>query len=605
MNDEQKTKTQLIAELQQLRQQVTELSATAFDITARQNVEQRDKLAYELGQQLTSLLDLDVLLRKTVYHLQETFGYYHVQVYLFEPTSALADQKIALKGDLLVLREGTGPAAWELKRHQHSIPLEAKRSLVARAARLRMPVVANDVSRNPSHLPNPLLPETRAEVAIPLVVEQRLLGVLDVQHSIVDYFNVDKIRILQIIANQLSIALTNAQLFEENERRLAIIENSAELIALINLEDGRIIYVNPVGIRLTGYNSPEEIIGQKAAEFFTPEDRAHIKKEILPIVFEQGVWRGESRLRRSDGTLMPVAQIIFVIPEKHGQPQTIAAIISDITEQKRAEAERSAMQAMMFQSGKLASVGELAAGVAHEINNPIYAIREFADLILEDMPQDDPNCNRLQTIVNCADRITDIVRNLLAFARPDEAHFNPTHIGDVWQLTYNLIGQSFLKYNIQLEVDIPSDLPKMKVRTQQLQQVLLNLVTNARDALNEKYPGYHPNKRISIRARLVEDPTFPFFLNKDQDEKRQVIRLTVRDEGVGITPEQRERLFTPFFTTKRPNRGTGLGLSISHKIIEDHHGRIEVESEPGAFTEVTIILPVDNGGVPITGRANS
>lgn len=597
MSDEKKTKAQFIAELQQLRQQVAELSVTAFGITERQSVEQREKLAYELGQQLTSLLDLDVLLRKTVYRLQETFGYYHVHVYLFEPVSVLADQKMALKGDLLVLREGTGPAARELRRRRHSIPLEAKRSLVARAARLRMPVVANDVSHNPSYLPNPLLPETRAEVAVPLVVEQRLLGVLDVQHSIVDYFNVDKIRTLQIVANQLSIALTNAQLFEENERRLAIIENSAELIALINLEDGRIIYVNPVGTRLTGYNSPEEIIGQEAAEFFTPEDRAYIIKEVLPIVFAQGFWRGESRLRRSDGTLMPVAQIIFAIPEKHGQPQTIAAIISDITEQKRAEAERSAMQAMMFQSGKLASVGELAAGVAHEINNPIYAIREFADLILEDMPQDDPNCNRLQIIINCADRITDIVRNLLAFARPDEAHFSPTHIGDIWQLTYNLIGQSFLKYNIQLEVDIPSDLPKMKVRTQQLQQVLLNLITNARDALNEKYPGYHPNKRISIRARLVEDPTFPFFLNKDQGEKRQVIRLTVRDEGVGMTPEQRRRLFTPFFTTKRPNRGTGLGLSISHKIIEDHHGRIEVESEPGVFTEFTIILPVDNGEV--------
>jgi GAF domain-containing protein len=103
-------------------------------------------------------------------------------------------------------------------------------------------------------------------------VEQRLLGVVDVQHSITDYFNVDKIRILQIVANQLSIALTNAQLFAENERRLAIIENSAELIALVSLEDGRVIYVNPVGTRLAGYNSPAEIIGQKAA-IFAPEHR--------------------------------------------------------------------------------------------------------------------------------------------------------------------------------------------------------------------------------------------------------------------------------------------------------------------------------------------
>jgi C4-dicarboxylate-specific signal transduction histidine kinase len=108
---------------------------------------------------------------------------------------------------------------------------------------------------------------------------------------------------------------------------------------------------------------------------------------------------------------------------------------------------------------------------------------------------------------------------LLAFARPSETHFSPTHLEDVWRLTLNLVGQSFLKYNIQLQVDIPPDLPKVRARTQQLQQVLLNLVTNARDALNEKYPGVHSNKRVSIRARLADDPTCLALLNKERPEK--------------------------------------------------------------------------------------
>jgi signal transduction histidine kinase len=270
-------------------------------------------------------------------------------------------------------------------------------------------------------------------------------------------------------------------------------------------------------------------------------------------------------------------------------------VLRDITERKRVEAEQANFQAQMFHSAKLASIGELAAGVAHEINNPIFSIREFADLILEDTAKDAPAYGMLETIIREANRIADIVRNLLEFSRPSEANFNPIQLQDVWELVYKLVGQSFYKQNIQLEVDIPEDLPSLKARGQQLQQVLLNLLTNARDALLEKYPDpqRHPEKRITVRASQVENKfalTYP-----DSQEITEVIMLTVRDEGVGISSENQERLFTPFFTTKRPKSGSGLGLSICHKIIEEHHGRIEVESEEGKFTEFRIILPLDVG----------
>lgn len=567
---------------------------TLFDITERKNTERREKLAYELGQQLTTLLDPDLLLQRTVNRLREVFDYYYVQVYLLDGVAS-PDTSKEIKEGTLILRAGTGEVGAELKRRNHLLTVEAKQSIVARAARLLMPVVVNDVRRNPSFLPNPLLPNTRAEVAIPLVVDQHLIGVLDVQHNIHNYFNVDRVRNLQIVANQLSIALSNAQLFADNARRLAIIENSYELIALANIKDGLIIYINPAGARLLGYEKPEEIIGKPVSHFYTLEAIARIKNKILPRVFKQGVWRTETQLRRLDGTLVPVDQTLFAIPDKQGQPQTIAGIISDITERKRAETERVAMQATMFQNAKLVSVGELASGVAHEINNPLYAIREFADMMMEDAGPDSPNYFKLQTIVHAADRIAEIVRNLLNFARPSEVNFSPTHLRDVWRLTSNLIGQSFLKHNILLAVDIPADLPEIQARPQQLQQVLLNLVTNAQDALTEKYPTQHPNKRITITAQLTEDVRLPLSRAR-QRSGNSVIHLTVRDEGVGIPSEYRERLFTPFFTTKRPNRGTGLGLSISHKIIEDHHGRIEVNSEPGKFTEFIVILPVNGNG---------
>jgi signal transduction histidine kinase len=167
------------------------------------------------------------------------------------------------------------------------------------------------------------------------------------------------------------------------------------------------------------------------------------------------------------------------------------------------------------------------------------------------------------------------------------------HLHNVWQLVHNLIGQSFLKHNIQLAVDIPSALPPVKANSQQLQQVLLNLVINAKDALNEKYPDHHPNKRITLRAGVGEDYSLAIPATGENLPGRKIVRLTVRDEGQGISSEHQDQIFTPFFTTKRPTRGTGLGLSISHKIIESHQGRIEVKSKPGIFTEFTVILPVD------------
>jgi PAS domain S-box-containing protein len=273
-------------------------------------------------------------------------------------------------------------------------------------------------------------------------------------------------------------------------------------------------------------------------------------------------------------------------------------VLRDITERKRAEAERAAIQAQMFQSAKLASMGELAASIAHEVNNPIFVIREYANMTLENTPSSAPTHSMLQAIAKQANRITEIVRNLLTFARSDEIEFSPVQLEDVWQLVHNLIDSSFSKDNIQLRVDFPPTLPPVRANNQQLQQVLLNLLLNAKDALDDKYPNSHPNKRVTVNAGIAEDTDLSALPTGQKHSDHQFVRLTVRDEGVGVLPEDREKLFTPFFTTKQPTRGTGLGLSISHKIIENHQGRIEVQSEPGVFTEFTIVLPVSNTSNP-------
>ncbi len=174
------------------------------NITMRQEMERREQLAYELGQQLTTLLEPETLLQELVNRLGKTFGYYHAHIYLYDQ-----------KETQLVVRAGMGAAGESMRQSRHAIPLKAERSLVARAANLLEPVVVKDVSQDSYHLPNPLLPETRSEVALPLHVGQHLIGVLDVQHSRLGHFNEEEVRTLQILTSQLAVALSNARHFEE------------------------------------------------------------------------------------------------------------------------------------------------------------------------------------------------------------------------------------------------------------------------------------------------------------------------------------------------------------------------------------------------------
>lgn len=237
----------------------------------------------------------------------------------------------------------------------------------------------------------------------------------------------------------------------------------------------------------------------------------------------------------------------------------------------------------MRQQQKLESIGTLASGVAHEINNPLTGILNYAQLIQDRLPGDSPLAEFTGEIMHETQRVATIVRNLLTFARNEKQSHSPARIADIVEAVLSLVRAVIRHDQITLQVSVPEDLPQLKCRSQQIQQVIMNLVTNARDALNERYPGHHPDKVLSLETQLLERA------------ERRWIRLTVQDHGTGIAPEVQERMFDPFFTTKGRDKGTGLGLSISHGIVKDHHGQWTVESEPGQFTRMHVDLPVDNG----------
>ncbi len=260
---------------------------------------------------------------------------------------------------------------------------------------------------------------------------------------------------------------------------------------------------------------------------------------------------------------------------RKGLPKTIVTIFRDIT-------QRKALAAEAMRAGHLASIGELAAGVAHEINNPINSIINLAQIVLnEDKKKDRPNDIALR-MINEGNRIAEIVSSLLAFAKDNKKTKMPLNFKDVLTETFALTEAQIIKSGIIFDVDLPSDLPNIFGHMQQIQQVFLNLINNARFALNHKSFTKESLKIIKIKGRVKKI------------KEKSYLRIIFEDNGPGISDKVIDRVMDPFFTTKTGGQGTGLGLSISHGIISDHRGRMKIESREGEFTRIIITLPTED-----------
>jgi PAS domain S-box-containing protein len=250
----------------------------------------------------------------------------------------------------------------------------------------------------------------------------------------------------------------------------------------------------------------------------------------------------------------------------------VLVLLRDITEEKLMHAET-------LRAAQLASVGQLAAGVAHEINNPINGIINYAQII-----QDEPGGNQVvssvsEKIIMEGERVASIVSNLLSFARQKEDKSEEINITDVIQDAVDLIRYQLAKNCIILEMKIAVALPPIFGHHQRLQQVFLNLFSNARFALNQRFSGKDPGKKIIITGETVEL------------KGKEYVRIIFHDMGTGIPEEKVDKIFEPFFSSKTQGEGTGLGLSISKEIIARHGGFLHVESQEGEYTRMTLDLP--------------
>jgi len=270
---------------------------------------------------------------------------------------------------------------------------------------------------------------------------------------------------------------------------------------------------------------------------------------------------------------------VTTIPEidMDGRITSFMEVIEDITDRKIAETEAIRVE-------HLASLGELAAGVAHEINNPINGIINYAQILANKNQPESKEHEISNRIIKEGNRIAAIVSSLLSFARSNMEEMRPVHINEIMSDSLALTGMQLAKDSIKLQIDIPADLQEITAIHGHIEQVFLNIISNARYALNEKYSRGHEGKLLRITGEKVTVDDLPF------------IRITFFDQGTGIAPENINKVINPFFSTKPANIGTGLGLSISHAIVSNHGGRLMIKSVKGKFTMIIIELPVNGKG---------
>ncbi len=308
--------------------------------------------------------------------------------------------------------------------------------------------------------------------------------------------------------------------------------------------------------------------------------------EDSSLVFDLSMMVGgqiELRGFRRDGSTFPLEVSLSEMPLD--VDRLFIATVRDITEEKLRKSEA-------LRTGQMAAIGELAAGVAHEINNPINGIINYTQILLDnaDGKYDETDKDFMSRIIKEGERVALIVGNLLSFARQRDDVIEEVYLNEIIEDSVSLLMHQLQRDGIHLTVDIPPDLQPIHGNPQQLQQVIVNLLTNSIYALNQRYLEMSKEKRLEIRCR------------QKTAMGKEYISTTITDWGVGIPQNIIERVFDSLFTTKPPGKGTGLGLSISKGLVRDHQGFLSVESSLGGPTVATIDLPVElqeNGHKPV------
>ena len=575
---------------QEMRQRSQELSAlNAIASTASQS------------------LDLDEILEVTFNKVLEAMGVEAGGIYILDE----GEKKLVAK-----VYRGVSPELIE-----ETMKLDD--GLAGQALRSGEPIVVEDISKEQGLIRMAARREgLRSYISVPLKSKDKVLGVMDVITRSPRRFAPRDVELLTSIGNQIGVAIENVRLFEETKRRLQesdiLFQVGKALTSVLDLEKLLQLIINSAvetispaerGVihlldKASGELHPKALAGKALGAL--RETKMRIGEGIAGLTIEEGETinvpdiNADPRFLRLGGPqefksllvapLLIGEKRIGTISVESGEVDafgpdderlltTLASQAAIAIENARlfddlnkAYKELATTQAQLFQSAKLSAIGELAAGVAHEISNPLTTIIGDIQLLLREMKPGQPGYESAKAIERAGWRASKVVRSLLSFSRREEYDFAPTDINDTIETALSLIAYQIERASIHITKDLATDIPPALASAHHLEEVWINLLLNARDAIPKGQEG-----EIHIASRL--------------DEQNRSVQVLVSDNGCGIPPEHLGKMFEPFFTTKDPGKGTGLGLYISYNIIEQHHGSIQVESEVGEGTTFTVTLP--------------
>ncbi len=387
--------------------------------------------------------------------------------------------------------------------------------------------------------------------------------------------------ILEIMGNRIGVAIENAllqkQSIKSEEKYRTLFNNAPNSAFILDNQNYTIIDTNQRTLENYGYQR-EELIGKSFLALGDTDD-AEMQMGLRNICDGQSLLFAKKKHYRKEG--LPLYVTINISYAQYGEQDVLIASTIDISESVEKETQ-------LIQASKMTTLGQMAAGIAHEINQPLNVIQVCADLFLKMirrgvMLDAEKMTSLVHDISRNVKRATDIIKHMRDFARQSEVARNKVYINDPIKDVFNVLGHQVKSHQVELILDLAENIPPILAEHNRLEQVFINMVTNAIDAMDEKCAGAGDSDCPKVL-------TIQTFVEDDR------VVATVSDTGVGIPDEIRDKIFEPFFTTKDVGKGTGLGVSISYGIIKDYEGEIEIASQPGSGTTFTLKFPIMTQG---------
>ncbi|SHK06475.1 GAF domain-containing sensor histidine kinase [Desulforamulus aeronauticus] len=405
----------------------------------------------------------------------------------------------------------------------------------------------------------------RSAIMAPLLIKDEVIGTLNFGSKRTFAYSPGEFVFVQQLADQLAVCLQNSRLYGEVLKNQRAWEETfravPDTLYTIN-SDFAIMNINKAQLKGIDYR---QLLGRKCYDVFSDDSQP-----CEPCPARQALNIGKPAYEQITRELSRILDVYaFPVVNEAAQVVGVVNYTKDVTEQIH-------MQGQLIHSVKLAAVGEMAAGVAHELNSPLTAILGNAQILLRRLGQEHPGYPLLVDVKNCGSRCKRIIQNLLTFSRQEQCNLEEVHLNQVVENSLALVSYQINKSNIKITTQLHPNLSTVLGKQQQLEQVIVNLLLNARDALKGLSEGV-----INVTTGCLK-----------RESGLTEAFVSVKDNGCGIEKQHLAKIFNPFFTTKDISKGTGLGLSVSFGIAQSHGGRIVVQSEPGRGSNFSLLIPL-------------